>query len=201
MGRWDIYWGPAHILIHPWDGWMSGRGGGGPLLVRISNRQDGGGNELLPGAGGGDPPTSQDPAAQRQQTNNISAPCHSPSADVLWSWDTSWHVHVKSVSWILKNACFIFLIARTSTLLTFDTHSFGNGFIFLADPSSIIALPCPSFSHSLLFMTVRLDLSKLLNGFVKIDTWISLSCYKDLLKFQYGFVKVVTWICQTCSMF
>ena len=52
MGRWDIYWGPAHILIHPWDGWMSGRGGGGPLVVRISNRQDGGGNELLPGAGG-----------------------------------------------------------------------------------------------------------------------------------------------------
>ena len=83
-GRWDIYWGPAHILIHPWDGWMSGRGGGGPLVVRISNRQDGGGNELLPGAGaGGIPPTSQDPAAQRQQTNNFSAPCHSTSAFIL----------------------------------------------------------------------------------------------------------------------
>ena len=35
----------------------------------------------------------------------------------------------------------------------------------------------------------------LLNGFVKIDARISLSCYMDVLKLLYGFVKVVTWIC------
>ena len=33
----------------------------------------------------------------------------------------------------------------------------------------------------------------MLDGFVKIDTWISPSCYMD--------VKVVTWICQSCSMY
>ena len=36
----------------------------------------------------------------------------------------------------------------------------------------------------------------MLNGFVKIDTWISLSCYMDLPKSLHGFVKVATWICQ-----
>ena len=40
----------------------------------------------------------------------------------------------------------------------------------------------------------------LLNGFVKIDARISLSCYMDVLKLLYGFVKVVTWICQRCYM-
>ena len=34
-----------------------------------------------------------------------------------------------------------------------------------------------------------------LHGFVKIDDWISLSCYIDLSNLLYGFVKVVTWIC------
>ena len=42
---------------------------------------------------------------------------------------------------------------------------------------------------------------KLLHGFVKIDTWISLSCYMDLSKLLHGFVKVVTWICLSCSMY
>ena len=197
MGRWDIYWGPAHILIHPWDGWMSGRGGGGPLVVRISNRQDGGGNELLPGAGGGDPPTSQDPAAQRQQTNNFSAPCHSPSAYVLWTWDTSWHV--KSVSWILKNACFIFLIARTSTLNIW--HSFLWQWIHIFSG--------PKFDHCLA-LSILQSLTPLYDcetWLVKVVTWICQNWYMDFSKLLQGFakvaiwfVKVVTWICQTCSM-
>ena len=46
-----------------------------------------------------------------------------------------------------------------------------------------------------------MDLSKLLYGFVKIYTWISLSCYADLSKLLNGFVKVVTQICQSFSMF
>ena len=33
-------------------------------------------------------------------------------------------------------------------------------------------------------------------GFVKIYTWISLSCYMRLSKLLHGLVKVVTWICQ-----
>ena len=35
---------------------------------------------------------------------------------------------------------------------------------------------------------------KLLSGCVKIDTWISQSCYMDLSKLIHGFVKVATWI-------
>ena len=35
-----------------------------------------------------------------------------------------------------------------------------------------------------------MDLSKLLDGFVKIDIWISLSCYMDLSKF----VNIDTWV-------
>ena len=37
-----------------------------------------------------------------------------------------------------------------------------------------------------------------LHGFVKIDTWISLSSYKDLLKLLHGFVKVV--LCISCPL-
>ena len=36
------------------------------------------------------------------------------------------------------------------------------------------------------------------HGFVKIDRWISLSCYMDLSKLKQGFVKVATWTDQTC---
>ena len=52
----------------------------------------------------------------------------------------------------------------------------------------------------------------MLHGFVKIDTWISLSScmglsklilsrYVDLSKLLHGFDKVVTQICQSCYMF
>ena len=40
-----------------------------------------------------------------------------------------------------------------------------------------------------------LDLSKSLDGYVKIDKWISPGCYMDLSKLINGFVKIVTWIC------
>ena len=36
--------------------------------------------------------------------------------------------------------------------------------------------------------------TKLLYGFVKIDTWISLNCYLHLSKLLYGFVKSVLCI-------
>ena len=37
-----------------------------------------------------------------------------------------------------------------------------------------------------------MDFSKLLPGFVKIDTWIFLSCYMDLSKLRHGFA-LGTW--------
>ena len=58
-----------------------------------------------------------------------------------------------------------------------------------------------------------MDFFKLLNGFVKIFTWISLgcymdlskliigSCYVDLSKLLFGFVKVVKWIRQGVQCF
>ena len=50
-------------------------------------------------------------------------------------------------------------------------------------------------------MNPEMIFSMLLNVFVKIDTWISLSCYVGLSKLLHGFVKVVTRICQSCDMF
>ena len=43
-----------------------------------------------------------------------------------------------------------------------------------------------------------MDFSKLFYGFVKIDTWIFLSCFIDLSKFIHGFVKVV--LCISCPL-
>ena len=40
--------------------------------------------------------------------------------------------------------------------------------------------------------------SKLVHGFVKIDTWISPSYYMDLSKLLNGFVKVAMWNCLSC---
>ena len=39
-----------------------------------------------------------------------------------------------------------------------------------------------------------MDFFKLLHGFVKIDTWICLSCYVDLSKLLNVFVNFVTQI-------
>ena len=39
-----------------------------------------------------------------------------------------------------------------------------------------------------------MEFSKLWHGFVKIDTWISLSYYLEFLKMIYGFVKVFLFI-------
>ena len=46
-----------------------------------------------------------------------------------------------------------------------------------------------------------MDFSELLHGFLKIDTWISLTCHMDLSKLMHGFLKFVIWICQSCSVF
>ena len=74
-----------------------------------------------------------------------------------------------------------------------------------AVPCTIIALPCQSVSRLVEFCSnccsCYMYFSKLLNGFFKIDTWISLSCYMDLSKLLHGFVKVVSWICQSCFIF
>ena len=57
---------------------------------------------------------------------------------------------------------------------------------FLSDPSSIIAMPCGWVSRLVEFcsncwycQSCYMELSNLFNGFVKINTWISLSCYMD----------------------
>ena len=42
-----------------------------------------------------------------------------------------------------------------------------------------------------------MDLSKFLDGFVKIDRWISPSCNIDLSKLMHGYVK---WISQNSFM-
>ena len=72
---------------------------------------------------------------------------------------------------------------------------------FSWDPSPIIYLPCKSLWRSLLFFNfaqivgfvkvVRRISLKLLHGFVKIDTWISLSCYMDLSKLKHGFLDLL----------
>ena len=74
---------------------------------------------------------------------------------------------------------------------------------FLSDTSPIIALSCQSLTESvsaLFDQNCKLDWSKLLhvfllllNGFVKIDTWISLSCYMDLSKLIHGFLYSISF--------
>ena len=67
--------------------------------------------------------------------------------------------------------------------------------VLLSDHSPIIALPCQSVSKS--DLEIRSNcFSKLLLGFVKIGTRISLSCYRNLSMSLHGFVKIMTWICQ-----
>ena len=58
---------------------------------------------------------------------------------------------------------------------------------FLSDPRPIIALSCQSVSRS-----VHLLSFAQIVGFVKVVTWISLSCYIDLSKLPHGFDKVFT---------
>ena len=43
-----------------------------------------------------------------------------------------------------------------------------------------------------------MDFSRLLDEFVKIDAWISLSSYMDLSKLTYGFLNNLTWTLQSC---
>ena len=80
-------------------------------------------------------------------------------------------------------------------------------FAFVIGPKSDHCL-IPESLKVLVVKLDLLDLSKLLHGFVKIDTWISLSvtwicqgCRMDLSKMLHGFIKVVTCICQSCSLY
>ena len=59
------------------------------------------------------------------------------------------------------------------------------------------------FFSNWIFQSCYVDLSRLLDGFVKIDVWISLSCYMDLCCQKWymdfsrlldGFVKIDAWI-------
>ena len=66
---------------------------------------------------------------------------------------------------------------------------------FLSDPRPIIALSCQSVSRSVLLLSfaqivgfVKWISLKLLHGFVKIDTGISLSYYMDFSNLIYGFL-------------
>ena len=99
-------------------------------------------------------------------------------------------------------------------------------FSFLLDLRAIIALSLSQSHRKVLFKLLYfskflkwicqnwyMDFSRLLHGFFKIDTWISLichmefrkfdtwislNCYMDLSNLLYGFLKVVSWICQSC---
>ena len=137
---------------------------------------------------------------------------------------TIWHVIIKSSIWcknfpsILQrdsrskfpallprpsSKCYIFEMEHIK-LICFRQVSFSW------DPSPIIYLPCKSLWRSLLFFNfaqivgfvkvVRRISLKLLHGFVKIDTWISLSCYMDFSKLLHGFFKVDSWISVSCYM-
>ena len=57
-----------------------------------------------------------------------------------------------------------------------------------------------AFLHGFVKIDTYIYVSKLLQGLVKIYTWISPSCYMDLSKFIHRFVEVVTWICQSCAI-
>ena len=66
----------------------------------------------------------------------------------------------------------------------FDLHSFGSHFY----RSQVQSLHCYALS-ALLLKFVQIDgFSKLLNGLVRIDTLISLSCYMDFSKLVHGFL-------------
>ena len=85
------------------------------------------------------------------------------------------------------------------TLTSWPSHLY---FVSFSDQSLIIALPCQSVTYSLLALDFDepVGFSKLLNGFVKIDTWISLSCHLDFSKLihgflLHGFVKLFIRIC------
>ena len=74
---------------------------------------------------------------------------------------------------------------------------------FLTNPNSIIAIPCDWVSRLVEFcsnclycQSCYMDFSNLFNGFVKINTWISLSCYMDLLK-NMDLSKLFYFSCQT----
>ena len=96
--------------------------------------------------------------------------------------------------------------------------------VFMSTDSAVLdsvrSLPCLvhlSLSQSVLLLNfvqiafvkvVRLicqnwyrDFYKLVYGFVKFDTWISLySCYLDFSNLIHIFLWVVTWICLSCYM-
>ena len=59
---------------------------------------------------------------------------------------------------------------------------------FLSDTIAIIALGCKSIFALFEFAQTV--------GFFNFVTWISLSFYMDLSKLINGFLKVVTWNCQ-----
>ena len=67
-------------------------------------------------------------------------------------------------------------------------------FAFWWDPSPSIALP-----WSLCPCVLLLNFAQVV-GFVKVVTWILLSCYMDLSKLIFGFLLGFTWICQCCYM-
>ena len=92
-------------------------------------------------------------------------------------------VHVKLVSWIIKNACFIFLIARTSTLNIWHSFLWQWIHIFIG----------PKFDHCLA-LSILQSLTPLYDcetWLVKVVTWICQNWYMDFSKLLQGFVKVL----------
>ena len=68
----------------------------------------------------------------------------------------------------------------------------------LSEPSPIIAFPCQSVSPSMLLLNfvqiVGFVKLVLLDGFVKINTWICQSCYIELQKLFRGFVRLLDYV-------
>ena len=55
------------------------------------------------------------------------------------------------------------------------------------------SMPLTEFCSNWICQSCYMDFSKVLDGFVKIDIWISLSC--TIVQLLYDFVKVAKWIC------
>ena len=116
-----------------------------------------------------------------------------------------WYLHLTQVRLLPCDWLILLSWLHISCWFSKSTHLSGPlcHWQFLSDPSPIISLHCHSVSKSWFWILLILlalfelfpwicqnwymDFSKLSQGFVKIDTWISLGCYTDLSKLFYIF--------------
>ena len=137
--------------------------------------------------------------------------CHLTSQAMRSSSEGVYHYNVNFQQELFVIFQQIYLTISSRSICDFQP----DAIVFLSNPCPIIALSCPWVSHWILFKMdlskccSYMDLSRLLDEFVKNNIWISLICYRDfscfymdLSKLLIGCVKVVTWICFLfCSTF